>query len=253
MAQPSAGARRSRRERLYPLSARPAKPIPSIAQVDGSGTAANSKSLEPVVNTTLPFLRRNERNEETGVLRIVDVAEIRIELRSEHLADERARPVRARIERHDVGRRRIVVVGRAPDDGQSVARLVHRHLAAFDVPPPVGRVDSAIRIPAGITEFRRIRRHDVGLADLDLRCAGSDAGLCIVRAGRVHAAVIVDRDAVYDCCRRRRGRSRQDCRRRTYDAQKNLIHRLWSIVLSTPRWTTIICGIIESNLHQIDG
>ncbi len=25
-----------------------------MAQVDGSGTAANSKSLEPVVNTTLP-------------------------------------------------------------------------------------------------------------------------------------------------------------------------------------------------------
>ena len=71
MAQPSAGARRSRRERLYPLSARPAKPIPSIAQVDGSGTAANSKSLEPVVNTTLPnFSRRSERHDETGVLRI---------------------------------------------------------------------------------------------------------------------------------------------------------------------------------------
>ena len=58
MAQPSAGARRSRRERLYPPNARPAKPMPSIAQVDGSGTAvvtANSKSLEPVVNTTLPY------------------------------------------------------------------------------------------------------------------------------------------------------------------------------------------------------
>jgi hypothetical protein len=33
------------------------------------------------------------------------------------------------------------------------------------------------------------------LANLDLRRAGSDAGLCIVRAGRVHTAVIVDRDA----------------------------------------------------------
>jgi hypothetical protein len=34
-------------ERLYPVSARPAKPMPSIAQVDGSGTpaTANSKSL----------------------------------------------------------------------------------------------------------------------------------------------------------------------------------------------------------------
>src|ERR1700729_2360638 len=56
LVQPSAGARRSRRERLYPASARPAKPMPSIAQVDGSGTAANSKSLEPVVNTTLPYV-----------------------------------------------------------------------------------------------------------------------------------------------------------------------------------------------------
>jgi P27 family predicted phage terminase small subunit len=170
------------------------------------------------------FLRRHERHEETGVLRIVDVAEIRIEVRSEHLADERARPVRARIERHDVGRRRIVVVGRAPNDGQSVARPVERHLAAFDVPPPVGRVASAIRIPAGITEFRWIRRHDVDLANLDLRRAGSDAVLCIVRAGRVHAAVIVDRDAVYDCCRRRRSRSRQDHRPRSGDTQKNLTH-----------------------------
>jgi hypothetical protein len=52
MAQPSAGARRFR-ARLRPAS--PAKPMPSIAQVDGSGTAANSKSLEPVVNTTLPY------------------------------------------------------------------------------------------------------------------------------------------------------------------------------------------------------
>jgi hypothetical protein len=53
MDQPSAGASRSRRERLYPASPRPAKPMPSIAQVEGSGTATNSKSLEPVVNTTL--------------------------------------------------------------------------------------------------------------------------------------------------------------------------------------------------------
>jgi hypothetical protein len=56
-AQPSAGASRSR-ERLYPPNARPAKPMPSIAQLDGSGTpvvTANSKSLEPVVNTTLPY------------------------------------------------------------------------------------------------------------------------------------------------------------------------------------------------------
>ena len=107
LAQPSAGARRSRRERLYPVSARPAKPMPSIAQVDGSGTAANSKSLEPVVNTTLPYvLRRHERHEETGVLRIVDVAEVRIEVGSEHLTDKRACPVRASIERYGVGRRR---------------------------------------------------------------------------------------------------------------------------------------------------
>jgi len=38
--------------------------------------------------TDLILLRRHERHEETGVLRIVDVAEIRIEVRSEHLADE---------------------------------------------------------------------------------------------------------------------------------------------------------------------
>src|ERR1700728_3235618 len=56
LAQPSAGARRFR-TCLRPASpARPAKPMPSIAQVDGSGTAANSKSLEPVVNTTLPYV-----------------------------------------------------------------------------------------------------------------------------------------------------------------------------------------------------
>ena len=32
-------------------------PMPSIAQVDGSGTeaTANSKSLDPVVKTTLPY------------------------------------------------------------------------------------------------------------------------------------------------------------------------------------------------------
>jgi hypothetical protein len=48
-------------------------------------------------------LRRHERYEETGVLRIVDVAEVRIEVGSEHLTDKRARPVGASVERYGVG------------------------------------------------------------------------------------------------------------------------------------------------------
>jgi hypothetical protein len=118
----------------------------------------------------------------------------------------------------------VAFVGRAPDDGQSVARPVERYLAALDVPPGVGRVAEAVGISAGIGEFGRIRRHDVDLADLDLRRSGSEPGLCKVRAGRVHAAVLVHGYPVD----RHRGRcgGPQDCRCRTYDTQKNLIHRL---------------------------
>jgi hypothetical protein len=57
------------------------------------------------------LLRSHERHEETRVRRIVDVAEVRIELGSEHLADQRTRPVGAGVERDGVGRRRVVVVG----------------------------------------------------------------------------------------------------------------------------------------------
>jgi hypothetical protein len=60
--------------------------MPSVAQVDGSGTAAtaNSKSLDPVVNTTLPYSlgarKDQERQEIAGLLGVID-AESRVEVR----------------------------------------------------------------------------------------------------------------------------------------------------------------------------
>jgi hypothetical protein len=62
----------------------------------------------------------------------------------------------------------------------------------------------------------------IDLANLDLRCAGPNAGLGKVRPGPAHAAVVVDRYAVDH--RRGPRRSRQDRRCRSNDTQKDLTH-----------------------------